>query len=75
MGVPTASVSPYIAQVQTLLKESGLVYHMGANGTSVGEWSLVPGAVRANASLQRGVGRMLPELSDRPTECFTRVAS
>jgi uncharacterized protein YqgV (UPF0045/DUF77 family) len=36
MGVESASVSPYIAQVQTLLKESGLQYSMHANGTTVG---------------------------------------
>jgi uncharacterized protein YqgV (UPF0045/DUF77 family) len=37
MGVDSASVSPYIAKVQTLLKESGLEYHMHANGTTVGK--------------------------------------
>ncbi|KAF8538163.1 putative cell wall biogenesis protein Ecm15 [Trichophaea hybrida] len=42
MGVGSASVSPYIAQVQTLLKESGLEYHMHANGTTVeGSWDAV----------------------------------
>ena len=36
MGIDTASVSPYIAKVQTLLKDSGLEYSMHANGTTVG---------------------------------------
>ncbi|KAI5820841.1 hypothetical protein BZA77DRAFT_49092 [Pyronema omphalodes] len=42
MGVESASVSPYIAKVQTLLQESGLEYHMHANGTTVeGSWEAV----------------------------------
>ncbi|KAI5848409.1 hypothetical protein BZA05DRAFT_404030 [Tricharina praecox] len=42
MGINSASVSPYIAQVQTLLKESGLQYSMHANGTTVeGSWEEV----------------------------------
>ncbi|KAA8895725.1 YkoF-like protein [Sphaerosporella brunnea] len=42
MGIDSASVSPFIAQVQTLLKASGLQYSMHANGTTVeGPWDEV----------------------------------
>lgn len=40
LGTPTASVSQQIAQVQRLLKKSGLVYEMRSAGTTVGELCL-----------------------------------
>jgi uncharacterized protein YqgV (UPF0045/DUF77 family) len=61
MGVDSASVSPYIAKVQTLLKESGLEYHMHANGTTVGKrfWLACAYREELNAdqkTIQRVVG-------------------
>lgn len=37
LGTPTASVSNQIADVQRLLKQSGLKYSMHSAGTTVGE--------------------------------------
>jgi uncharacterized protein YqgV (UPF0045/DUF77 family) len=37
LGTPTASVSAQIAEVQRLLKKSGLKYSMHSAGTTVGE--------------------------------------
>ena len=37
IGTPTASVSAQIADVQRLLKKSGLKYSMHSAGTTVGE--------------------------------------
>ena len=39
IGTPTASVSHQIADVQRLLKQSGLVYSMHSAGTTVGKLS------------------------------------
>lgn len=39
IGTPTASVSAQIADVQRLLKKSGLKYSMHSAGTTVGKWS------------------------------------
>ena len=36
LGTPTASVSKEVAQVQRLLKKSGLVFHLHSAGTTVG---------------------------------------
>jgi len=36
LGTPTASVSKEVAQVQRLLKQSGLAYSMHSAGTTVG---------------------------------------
>ena len=41
LGTPTASVSQQIAEVQRLLKKSGLKYSMHSAGTTVGEMSLL----------------------------------
>ncbi|MCJ1473098.1 hypothetical protein MMC13_001748 [Lambiella insularis] len=38
IGTPTASVSRETADVQRLLRGSGLVYEMHSAGTTVGEW-------------------------------------
>ncbi|GAB7341310.1 hypothetical protein MBLNU457_7580t1 [Dothideomycetes sp. NU457] len=39
LGTPTASVSKEVAEIQKLLKKSGLVYHMHSAGTTVeGPW-------------------------------------
>jgi uncharacterized protein YqgV (UPF0045/DUF77 family) len=37
LGTPTASVSKEVADVQRLLKQSGLSYSMHSAGTTVGE--------------------------------------
>lgn len=39
LGTPTASVSKEVAEVQRLLKKSGLVYEMHSAGTTVGTTS------------------------------------
>ena len=39
IGTPTASVSAQIADVQRLMKASGLKYSMHSAGTTVGEWA------------------------------------
>jgi hypothetical protein len=39
IGTPTASVSNEIAVVQTLMKESGLEYHMHSAGTTLGKFT------------------------------------
>jgi uncharacterized protein YqgV (UPF0045/DUF77 family) len=41
LGTPTASVSQQIAEVQKLLKVSGLKYSMHSAGTTVGKFYLV----------------------------------
>ncbi|KAK9456180.1 YkoF-like protein [Dipodascopsis uninucleata] len=42
MGTPSPSVSQYIAEVQILIKESGLKYSMHSAGTTVeGQWDEV----------------------------------
>lgn len=40
LGTPTASVSKEVAEVQRLLKKSGLNYSMHSAGTTVGKCSL-----------------------------------
>jgi len=65
MGVGSASVSPYIAKVQQLLKESGLKYSMHANGTTVeGSWEEVTGVIgQAHGMLhEQGVVRVHTDL-------------
>lgn len=42
LGTPTASVSKEVAEVQRLLKKSGLNYSMHSAGTTVGESSEKP---------------------------------
>ena len=37
LGTPTASVSKEVAEVQRVLKASGLNFHMHSAGTTVGE--------------------------------------
>jgi hypothetical protein len=39
LGTPTASVSKEVAEVQRLLKKSGLNFSMHSAGTTVGEFS------------------------------------
>lgn len=48
IGTPTASVSAQIADVQRLMKKSGLKYSMHSAGTTVGKCGLlhVPGSVK-----------------------------
>lgn len=41
IGTPTASVSAQIAEVQRLLKKSGLKYSMHSAGTTLGEWVIL----------------------------------
>jgi len=42
------SLSPYIAEVERLLRATGLNHELHANGTNIeGEWDAVMGAIRA----------------------------
>ena len=49
IGTPTASVSAQIADVQRLVKASGLKYSMHSAGTTVGE--LIKGCIEIQGSL------------------------
>jgi hypothetical protein len=51
LGTPTASVSREVAEVQRLLKKSGLDYSMHSAGTTVGTSAVS----RASTGLSRGV--------------------
>ncbi|KAF2398103.1 hypothetical protein EJ06DRAFT_523462 [Trichodelitschia bisporula] len=56
IGTPTASVSREIAEVQRLLKQSGLAYSMHSAGTTVeGSWDQVMRVIgQAHALLHEG---------------------
>ncbi|MCS6817047.1 MAG: MTH1187 family thiamine-binding protein [Acidobacteriota bacterium] len=55
------SLSPYIAECEKILKESGLKIHLHAHGTNIeGEWDEVMAAIRQCHEVihQRGVPRI-----------------
>lgn len=62
LGTPTASVSKEVAEVQRVLKKSGLTYSMHSAGTTVGMTLHTPllhavcSRVRANSLLGRYAG-------------------
>lgn len=62
LGTPTASVSKEVAEVQRILKKSGLNYSMHAAGTTLGVY-LVPVAGRhtTNIDMQRAHGTTVCE--------------
>ncbi|KAF1354966.1 hypothetical protein BDV97DRAFT_289722, partial [Delphinella strobiligena] len=65
LGTPTASVSQEVAQVQRLLKKSGLAYSMHSAGTTVeGSWDEVMRVIgQAHTMLhQRGVVRIQSDI-------------
>lgn len=53
LGTPTASVSKEVAEVQRLLKKSGLNYSMHSAGTTVGT-SINPLARRTSSPVLKG---------------------
>jgi len=77
------SLSPYIAQVERVLAETGLHHELHANGTNMeGEWDAVMGAIRAchEALHAMGVPRLHTDIklgtrSDRPQAMAEKVAS
>ncbi|KEF59584.1 uncharacterized protein A1O9_04429 [Exophiala aquamarina CBS 119918] len=57
LGTPTASVSAQIADVQRLMKKSGLKYSMHSAGTTVeGSWEEVTGVIGQAHALLHGKG-------------------
>ncbi|KAF2791755.1 cell wall biogenesis protein-like protein Ecm15 [Melanomma pulvis-pyrius CBS 109.77] len=65
LGTPTASVSKEVAEVQRLLKRSGLVYRMHSAGTTVeGSWDEVMRVIGQCHSLlhQNGVVRIQSDI-------------
>lgn len=82
MGVGL-SLSPYIAQVEKILQESGLCHELHANGTNVeGEWDAVMAAVRRCHEVLHamGVPRVhtdfkLGTRTDREQRMASKVAS
>jgi len=77
------SLSPYIAEVERVLQQSGLHYELHANGTNLeGEWDAVMAAIRScHESLHAlGVPRIHTDIklgsrSDREQRMDEKVAS
>jgi uncharacterized protein (TIGR00106 family) len=77
------SLSPYIAEVERVLRRSGLHHELHANGTNVeGEWDAVMGTIRAchEALHAMGVARIHTDIklgtrTDRDQVMADKVAS
>jgi uncharacterized protein (TIGR00106 family) len=77
------SLSPYIAEVERVMRASGLHHELHANGTNVeGEWDAVMGAIRAchEALFALGVVRIHTDIklgtrSDRDQHMADKIAS
>ncbi|EXJ64059.1 hypothetical protein A1O7_00395 [Cladophialophora yegresii CBS 114405] len=83
LGTPTASVSAQIAEVQRLLKKSGLKYSMHSAGTTVeGSWDDVMRLIGQAHSLlhEKGVVRIQSDIrvgsrTDKPQTMQDKVTA
>ena len=75
LGTPTASVSKEVAEVQRILKKSGLNYSMHSAGTTLGVYLMsIAGCRTTNRVIQRAHGTTACESLGNAMLCCTTTA-